>query len=76
MLPPEDQKEYEAVYSAIKATMKMTSGAERLRLIEIVFFKKTHTLHGAAMACNVSYGTAKNWHNQFIKLTAKKMELF
>lgn len=41
----------------------------------MVFFEQTHTLQGAALALNVSYGTAKNWHNDFIKLTAKKYGL-
>ncbi len=42
-----------------------------MKLIDMVFFRKTHTLQGAAMVCNVSYGTAKNWHNRFIEQVAR-----
>ena len=70
-LPHTEQKEYDAVVGAISMTKRLKDGEERLRLIEMVFWKKTHTLQGAAMACNVSYGTAKRWHNKFIEATAR-----
>lgn len=70
-LPKVEQKRYKAVVGAIRKTKRLKDGEERLRLIEMVFWKKSHTLQGAAMACNVSYGTAKRWHNEFIKSTAR-----
>ena len=70
-LPKAEQKEYDAVVGAISMTKRLKDGEERLRLIEMVFWTKTHTLQGAAMACNVSYGTAKRWHNKFIEATAR-----
>lgn len=75
-LPPPEMREYYAVEKTIQTTLlTCKDGAERMRLIEMVFFKQTHTLHGAAMACNVSYGTAKNWHNRFIEQTARNYGL-
>lgn len=74
-LPPQDMREYEAVAAAVKSTAKMPDGAERLRLISMVFFSRSHTLQGAADACNVSYSTAKRWHNRFIELVARKMDM-
>lgn len=70
-LPQAEMKEYNAVEKAIQATLQYKDGNERLQLIDMVFFKKTHTLQGAAMACNVSYTTAARWHNKFIVQTAK-----
>lgn len=75
-LPQAEMKEYSAVDKAIQATLQYKDGSERLQLIDMVFFKKTHTLQGAAIACNISYGTAKNWHNRFIVQTAKSFGLF
>lgn len=69
-LPKVEQKRYKAVVGAIRKTKRLKDGEERLRLIEMVFWKKTHTLQGAAMVCNVSYGTAKRWHKEFIISTA------
>jgi hypothetical protein len=74
-LPFDDMKEYLAVEKTIRDTMRYPNGADRVKLIEMVFFKRTHTLHGAAMALFVSYGTAKNWHNKFIERTAENFGL-
>lgn len=70
------QREYDGVVSAIDETLTRADGVERLRLIDLIFWHKTHTLEGAAMQCNVSYATAKNWHNDFIRMVAKYMDLF
>lgn len=74
-LPQDEMKEYEAVEKTIQDTLRYQNGTERMKLVEMVFFKRTHTLHGAAMALFVSYGTAKSWHNKFIEQTAKNFGL-
>ena len=75
-LPREEMQEYVAVEKTIQTTLRTCAdGKERVRLIDMVFFSRTHTLQGAAMACNISYGTAKNWHNKFIEQTARNFGL-
>lgn len=75
-LPPIEMKEYAAVEKTIQTTLRTyRDGEERMRLIDMVFFSKTHTLQGAALACNISYGTAKSWHNRFIEQTARNFGL-
>lgn len=74
-LPGVRGKEYEAVSDAIQTTMEKWNGAERIRLIEIVFWQKTHTLTGAAQLCHVSQRTAWQWHGDFIRCVAKKYGL-
>lgn len=69
-LPETEQREFEAVQRAVNETLRMKDGAERINLITLVFWKRTHTLHGAATACCISYGTAKKWHNRFIETVA------
>ena len=74
-LPPRRQREMQAVERAIDRTMKRDSGTLRLRMVELVFFAQTHTLSGAAMACHVSYGTAKIWQQNFINAVADELGL-
>lgn len=66
----------QAVKRAVDDTKSLVDGTERLKLIDMVFWKQTHTLHGAAYMCNVSYKTAINWNGDFIKLVGKEMDIF
>lgn len=63
-------REYGAVRQAIEYTSKLRNGAERNALIDMVFFKKSHSLEGAAIALFISYSTAKRWHKEFILAVA------
>lgn len=63
-------REHRAVRQAIEYTAKLKSGTERNALIDMVFFKKSHSLEGAAMALFISYSTAKKWHKEFILAVA------
>lgn len=67
--------ELAAVKDAIEETEQLVDGAERLRLIDLVLWKRTHTLQGAAMAVYVSERTAQEWHRQFIRLVGQKRGL-
>lgn len=68
-------KEYEAVERAISETERLPEGAEVMRLVELVFFKRRCSLSAAADRCHVSYTTAVRWHGDFIRRVAKYMEL-
>lgn len=70
-LSPSDQREYEAVRAAIRETKRLRDGAEQLKLIDMVFWRQTHTLQGAAEVCHVSYRTARRWHGSFILTVAR-----
>lgn len=65
-LPGTQQREFEAVRRAIQATKQLPTGRERLELIEMVFWKKSHTLSGAAYKLNLSYTTAQRYHGEFV----------
>lgn len=67
--------ERDAVEAAVKETEQLADGGERLRLIDLVLWKRTHTLQGAALACYVSERTAQEWHRQFIRLVGQKRGL-
>lgn len=70
-----ERKECAAVEDAIRQTMDRASGRERMKLVDMVFFKQTHTLEGAAMEVPCSYVTAKRWQQQFIVQVAKNRGL-
>lgn len=74
-LPKPKQREYDAVRKAIVITERIKTGKDRQRLIDMVFWKKSHTLTGAAMALNLSYETAVEYHRDFIMITAFYKEL-
>ena len=74
-LPGPKQRDFDAVRNAIAVTERMKTGKERLKMIDIVFWKGSHTLSGAAMALNISYETAVEYHRDFVKVTAFFKEL-
>lgn len=69
-LPSVNRRELEAVQKAIEETRALKNGAERLEMVRLVFWARTHTLEGAAMQCHISYATARRWHGEFIRLAA------
>lgn len=74
-LPNTSQREYEAVKQAIAVTERMNASRDRLKIINLVFWKKTHTLEGAALTIPCSYRTARRYHESFIELVAEKYGL-
>lgn len=67
-LSPAKQAEYDAVAKAVDQTAQLPTGPERLRLIDMVFWKQSHTLDGAACALGYSYETAQRFHRDFLRL--------
>lgn len=65
-----------AVKDAIEQTKSLSDGTERLKLIDLVFWKQSHTLFGASYQCNISYETAVKWHGDFIKAVGKNLGIF
>lgn len=74
-LPSNSQREFEAVRRAIAATERMKNGRDRLRVVDLVFWKQTHTLEGAALMVPCHYNTARKYHADFIMLVASSYGL-
>lgn len=74
-LPSTSQREYEAVRRAVEATERYRNGKDRLRVIDMVLWKQSHTLEGAAMEVPCHYKTAQGWQKEFINLTARNLGL-
>ena len=67
-LPRVKQSEYDAVEKAIERTKALKTGPERLALIDLVYWKKTSNLDGAAYRLHFSTATAYRYHKEFIGL--------
>lgn len=74
-LPKDQQREYTAVSAAVESTKKRPDSSERLRLVSLIFWERSHTLEGAALVLHVSPRTARRWHGEFIRLVAREYGL-
>lgn len=69
-LPTVEQREYESVRRATETTERYGNGRDRLKVIKLVLWDRSHTLEGAALMIPCSYKTARKWHGEFIRLVA------
>ena len=67
-LSPARQADYDAVTKAIEYTKRLKTGTERLKLIDMVFWKQSHTLDGASYAIGYSYDQGKTFQRDFLRL--------
>ena len=67
-LPKGQQRELDAVRYSIETTNRYRNGDLRIKMIDLVYWRNTHTLTGAAMALHVSIDTARHWHSDFVEL--------
>lgn len=67
-LPPEDQCRLDAVEQAVEISEHLTSGLARRKLIDLVYFRRSHTVEGAAMQIPCDVRTAKTWNSDFLLL--------
>ena len=70
-----EAREYEAVAAAIRQTDEAANGALKLRMIRLVYWDRSHTLTGAAMALHIGEATAWRWHGVFIRQVARNFGL-
>ncbi len=74
-LPGTARREYEAVRRTIAATERYKNGRDRLKIIKLVYWDKTHTLEGAALSVPCSIQTAWKWNQEFIRMVASHFGL-
>lgn len=70
-LAGQERRELEAMEKALEETRAMDTGRDRAKIVELVFFRQSHTLGGASMAVYVSYETAEIYHREFLNLLGK-----
>lgn len=74
-LPEVNRRELEAVRAAIRYIEGLHSGKERMELVKLYYWQRSHTLFGAANAIHVSEKTALRWNRQLILQVAKNFGL-
>lgn len=74
-LPPKKQRRLDAVRYAIKETQKEETGKDTLKIINLVYFKKTCTVTGAALLIPCGAATAYRYHQRFIDKMAYYLDL-
>lgn len=65
-LPPGDQAAHDAVERALRMLRTLRTADKRRRLVELVYFRRTHTILGAGVALEVSEETAQQWAREFL----------
>lgn len=65
-LSPGRWREYKAVRSLIEDLASDPDGADKLRLLKMKHWDKTHVIAGAAQVLCVSETTCANWHRQLV----------
>lgn len=66
-----NENERRAVERAIEQTRRMAHGEERLKVIDLLYWRKTHKIPGAALQVHYSERTVLQWNGEFIKLVAE-----
>ena len=56
-----------AVNAVIESAKRMYDGYDRLDLISMIYWKKTHNLHEAAECMCLPYEQAKRYHDKFLQ---------
>ena len=74
-LPEVNRRELEAVRAAICHIEGLHSGKERMELVKLYYWKRSHTLFGAANAIHVSEKTALRWNRDFVMQVAENFGL-
>lgn len=67
-LPAAEQRRHDAVAQAVQICGQLTSGPSRVKLIELVYFRRSHTVEGAALQIPISSRQAWGWNNDFLLL--------
>lgn len=69
------KRKVKAVDSALNKTNVLDNAEVTRTLIDLVYFRRTHNLVGAALLCYVSERTAQRLQRKFIKCVAVELEL-
>lgn len=74
-LTRQQERELDAVERAIRSTRRGPDGKIRVRVVELVYFRGTYTIEGAAQQVHVSYWTAQKWTDRFIRSVGENLGL-
>ena len=64
----QEQIEFDTVRKAVEQTKTMIDGKNRIQVISMTLWKRTHTVDGSAIALHLSERTAQRYRWQFVAL--------
>ena len=67
---------YASIERVIADTQKLQDGKERLELVKMLCWDKSHTIEGAAHVLHVGDRTAHRWWHAFIYAVAKEIGFY
>ena len=70
-LPYNKQREYDAVNKALEVTRKLPNGDQRIKIIDLVYWKRSHTLDGAGYKVGYASTTTRQINAEFVRLVGK-----
>lgn len=73
---PHEAREHMAVTQAQADTLRMEDGEARMTIVELVDWRRSHTMEGAAQRLHLSYRTVRRKHTEFILLVAWHLGLY
>ena len=68
-------RELAAVQQALDQIGQLHRGPERLQMIRMVYWNRSHTLVGAALRLGISEMTAKRWNGEFLRAVGRAFGL-
>lgn len=68
---PQEKAIQRAREAAKDETIKLSFGDLRLRAVELVLIKRTHTYAGAALEVHASEATVQRWCVAFVEIVAR-----
>ena len=71
-LPPAEEMWVDAIELAMEEISRHRDGKEVMAVVELVDFKRTHSVEGAAMALHMERTTAWRRRSRFVCIVAKK----
>lgn len=76
-IPRNLQRKYDAIERAIERTVyeHPDDYIERLLVIDLVYWRQTHTIEGASLRVPCHRNTACAWQAEFIKIVAEELDL-
>lgn len=72
-LPPDEKRKYQAIQQAIRRTHYRKNKLARLALVDLVYWKRTHTLAEAAAALSCSLQEAESFRDEFIQMVKEAL---
>lgn len=72
-LPPREAASVDAISSALDEVARRKDGGDIIKLVDMVYFRGSHTIQGAAIALNMTEITARRKNGDFITSVAKKL---